>query len=204
MIIIGMLCMGQETHAQTFLDRLQTKKAYWGTVTVRQSEAIAALVDEGSEIVEREKSKVESKELEIGSDNPNTATGHVPPRTTNSGNVLNGITSTREEGSNEDSGEEYVPSKKIMVNSYKTDGYRVQAYAGGNTKKDKTTAESMGSKIKQLLPDQPVYVHFNSPRWICRVGNFRSYEEAHQIMVFLREQGFKQATIVKGKITVPY
>lgn len=184
-MIIGMLCMGHLTHAQTFLDRLQTKKAYWGTVTVRQSEAITALVDEGSKSVESGKLKVKGEE----SQTPNVGAG---------------LTTIREESDKEDLGEEYVPSKKVMANSYKTDGYRVQAYAGGNTKKDKTTAESTGSKIKQLLPDQPVYVHFNSPRWICRVGNFKSYEEAHQIMVFLREQGFKQATIVKGKITVQY
>lgn len=177
--------MGQTAHAQTFLERLQTKKAYWGTVTVRQSEAITALVDEGSRTVERGKLKVESEGVDEVK-------------------VEKGKGKVESERVDEDAVGEYVPTKKVMANSYKTDGYRVQAYAGGNTKKDKTTAESTGSKIKQLLPDQPVYVHFNSPRWICRVGNFRSYEEAHQIMVFLREQGFKQATIVKGKITVQY
>ena len=39
---------------------------------------------------------------------------------------------------------------------------------------------------------------------VCRVGNFRTYEEAHQMMVRLQNMGYKQATVVKGKITVAY
>ena len=50
----------------------------------------------------------------------------------------------------------------------------------------------------------PVYVHFYSPRWICRVGNYRTYEEAHQMLQNLRKLGYNQASIVKGKITVQY
>ena len=51
---------------------------------------------------------------------------------------------------------------------------------------------------------KPIYVHFYSPRWICRVGNFRTYEEAHAMLVEIREMGYKQASIVKGKISVQY
>jgi translation initiation factor 1 (eIF-1/SUI1) len=36
------------------------------------------------------------------------------------------------------------------------------------------------------------------------VGNYRTYEEAHQMLISLRKQCFTQATIVKGKITVQY
>ncbi len=45
---------------------------------------------------------------------------------------------------------------------------------------------------------------FYSPRWICRVGNFRSYEEASHILKQLKKLGFKEACIVSGKITVAY
>lgn len=51
-------------------------------------------------------------------------------------------------------------------------------------------------------PTQPVYVHFYSPRWICRVGNFRSYEEAARMLEQIRAMGYKSAIVVKGKITV--
>ena len=94
-------------------------------------------------------------------------------------------------------------TKKIM-RGYKVNGYRVQAFAGGNSRKDRQEAEQTGDKIKASYPNEPVYVHFYSPRWICRVGNYRTYEEAHQMLVSLRKLGFTQATIVKGKITVQY
>ncbi|MBS5614010.1 MAG: SPOR domain-containing protein, partial [Prevotella buccalis] len=51
---------------------------------------------------------------------------------------------------------------------------------------------------------EPVYVHFYSPRWICRVGNYRSYEEAAHILKQVKGLGYKQASIVRGKITVQY
>ncbi len=94
--------------------------------------------------------------------------------------------------------------KKMMRNSYKVTGYRIQAYSGGNTRADREKANRIGDEIKQKYPEQPVYVHFYSPRWICRVGNFRSYSEAAQILKGIKAMGYKQACIVKGKITVAY
>ncbi len=94
--------------------------------------------------------------------------------------------------------------KKIMRNSYKVTGYRIQAYSGGNTRADREKANRIGDDIKHKYPEQPVYVHFYSPRWICRVGNFRSYSEAAQVLKGIKAMGYKQACIVKGKITVAY
>jgi hypothetical protein len=91
-----------------------------------------------------------------------------------------------------------------MRNAVKVNGYRVQAFAGGNSRKDRIEAEQVGNTIKSHFADVPVYVHFYSPRWICRVGNYRTYEEAHQMLVQLRNLGYNQASIVKGKITVQY
>ena len=92
--------------------------------------------------------------------------------------------------------------KKIMRGSRKVTGYRVQAFAGGNTRADKMKAQQAGNAIKMRFPDQPIYVHFYSPRWICRVGNYRSLGEAEKMLRAVRKMGFKAATIVKGKITV--
>ena len=92
--------------------------------------------------------------------------------------------------------------RKVMVGGYKINGYRVQAYAGGNQRRDRQRAEQVGNTIKASFPDEPVYVHFYSPRWICRVGNYRTYEEAHQMLLNIRKLGISGASIVKGKITV--
>lgn len=92
--------------------------------------------------------------------------------------------------------------KKVMRGSRKVTGYRVQAFAGGNTRADKMKAQQAGNDIKMRFPDQPIYVHFYSPRWICRVGNYRSLGEAEKMLRAVRKMGYKAATIVKGKITV--
>lgn len=95
-------------------------------------------------------------------------------------------------------------SKKMMRNSYKITGYRIQAFSGGNSRADREKANRIGDAIKMKYPDQPVYVHFYSPRWICRVGNFRSYSEAVQLLRGIKAMGYSQACIVKGKINVAY
>lgn len=94
--------------------------------------------------------------------------------------------------------------KKMPRRSYKVNGYRVQVFAGGNSRNDKMKAQEAGNKVKMAYPELPVYVHFYSPRWICRVGNFRSYEEANIVLKRVRNMGYKQACIVSGKITVAY
>lgn len=110
-----------------------------------------------------------------------------------------------EKSSGED-GEMNIPTvdmrKKVMRGSRKVTGYRVQAFAGGNTRQDRQRAQQIGDAIKMKFPDQPVYVHFYSPRWICRVGNFRSYQEARRVLSQVKAMGYGAATIVSGKITV--
>ena len=94
------------------------------------------------------------------------------------------------------------PKKKVMLGSYKVTGYRVQAFAGGNQRKDRVKAEQTAANIKAHFPDEPVYTHFYSPRWICRVGNYRTYEEAQEMLNAIKKLGYTSAVIVKGKITV--
>jgi len=94
--------------------------------------------------------------------------------------------------------------KKVMKNGKKINGFRVQVFAGGNGRTDRLKAERTGEEMKTLFPNEPVYVHFYSPRWICRIGNYRTYEEAHDILRQVKQMGYPSAVIVKGKITVYY
>ena len=94
--------------------------------------------------------------------------------------------------------------KKVMKGGYKINGYRVQVFAGGNSRNDRIKAERIGNEIKALYPGVPVYVHFYSPRWICRMGNYRTYEEADEVLRSVKKMGYDSAIIVKGKITVQY
>ena len=92
--------------------------------------------------------------------------------------------------------------KKVMRGARNVIGYRVQAFAGGNTRADKHKAQQAGNAIKMRYPDQPIYVHFYSPRWICRVGNYKSIGEARRMLSAVKAMGYKAAVIVKGKISV--
>jgi hypothetical protein len=83
-------------------------------------------------------------------------------------------------------------------------GYRVQVYSGGNSRNAKREAESAASRVKSEFPELKVYTQFNPPRWLCRVGDFLSMEEADAMMRKLRKDGgFKEAVIVKEQVSIP-
>jgi hypothetical protein len=86
----------------------------------------------------------------------------------------------------------------------KVAGYRVQVYAGNNSRSARSEAQSVGSKVKEYFPDLKVYTTFSSPRWLCRVGDFRSIEEADAAMRQLKSTGvFKEVSIIKEQVNIP-
>ena len=172
--------------AQTFLDRLKKPTKDKAVVTVTQEAAIDKLVNGDNAA------------------NTTVTTKKTPSATTKKEPVEKPTSTNTTTSPASSTPEEPDMSKKVMKNSYKVTGYRVQAFAGGNTRSDRQKAENVGNAIKRRFPEQPIYVHFYSPRWICRVGNFRTYEEAHAMLLEIREMGYKQASIVKGKISVQY
>ena len=180
-------------NAQTFTRRIQQQKAGQGTITIHESTEIDQLVNE-------------SKIGPVATLSSTTKPVTTKPTTTTK--PSNATTSEASKVSNQTSQEETPEespvdnTKKIMTGGYKINGYRVQAFAGGNSRKDRQQAEAVGNQIKSSYPGVPVYVHFYSPRWICRVGNYRTYEEAHQMLLSLRKMGLSEAVVVKGKITV--
>lgn len=205
-IILILACHAATACAQTFTQRLQTKIKNQGTVTVHHDKAIDELVNgswhkansphrgsttTNNTVQTKTTAKAEQNDTPKEKTTVTNKTETKPAHTTvePDSNAEPDIADTR---------------KKVMVGAYKVNGYRVQAFAGGNSRRDRQEAERIGNEIKALFPSQPVYVHFYSPRWICRIGNFRTYEEAHQMLNDLRKLGYKQALIVKGKITVQY
>ena len=84
-------------------------------------------------------------------------------------------------------------------------GYRIQVYAGGNTRQSKSEAHQMGHLVRSYFSDVNVYTSFISPRWVCRVGDFKTREEAvEQLRKMRLTQQFGEASIVKSKIIVSY
>ena len=85
-------------------------------------------------------------------------------------------------------------------------GYRIQVYAGGNSRKSKSEAHYMGNLVRSNFGNEmAVYTSFISPRWVCRVGDFKTREEAvEQLRKMRATQQFSEASIVKSKIYVYY
>lgn len=194
------LCVGlpMAANAQTFLDRLQKSANGQGKITVHQSAAIDQLVNGTNQkpsvatpkqeratknAADKEPAKAAPDKSKHETSTPNTSSSATNSSTT----TLPSLEETRQK----------VPRK-----SYKTSGYRVQVFAGGNTRADRQKAERIGNSLKSNFPNEPIYVHFYSPRWICRMGNYRSYEAAHKMLQAVKELGYSQAIVVRGQVTI--
>ncbi|MBR1410942.1 MAG: SPOR domain-containing protein [Prevotella sp.] len=186
-------CLNVADAQSSFTQRLQQSKNGEGQITLTQDKAIEELVN-------------------------GPATAPVTPRTNNTQRQTEkkeSNTATNQEKKTEPKAvttehkdtiviDDPEDIQKKILKGVKVAGYRVQVFAGGNTRNDRIKAERIGSEIKGLFPGVPVYVHFYSPRWICRIGNYRTYEEAHAVLERVKNNGYQSAIIVKGKITVQY
>lgn len=88
----------------------------------------------------------------------------------------------------------------------KVNGYRIQVYSGGNSREAKREASNIGYRVQFLYPELSVYTRFVSPRWICRVGDFRTHEEAAEQLEEMRKvmgAQLKEATVVRCKVSIP-
>ena len=184
----------------SFTQRLQKSNQGEGHITVTQDKAIDELVNGPATTAATTTAPATPKNTQKQTEKKenNTATNTNQDRKTE---PKVQVVAERPDTVNIDSPEEI--QKKIMK-GVKVAGYRVQVFAGGNSRNDRIKAERIGSEIKGLFPEVPVYVHFYSPRWICRMGNYRTYEEAHEVLQRVKNNGYQSAIIVKGKITVQY
>ncbi|MBR1688076.1 MAG: SPOR domain-containing protein [Prevotella sp.] len=168
-------------NAQTFTQRVQQPAEGRGNVTIHQDAAIDELVNAPANAAAQQPQK---------------------PAERRSNTQQNGAQAQQQRAeSGSQAVQQQEASRPAARTGRKVGGYRVQVYAGGNTRKDRQRAESIGSALRAQFPGEAVYVHFYSPRWICRMGNYRTYEDAEQMLQNVRRLGYSQASIVKGKVT---
>lgn len=183
-----MLCFGMTATAQNILDDIRRDVPGQGKVTITQSPEIEALV--------RESAVEETTTTTTKTPAASKTESHSEGVKHNSASAsASSATSTDAEANN---------SKKIMRRSYKATGYRIQVYSGGNKRTDKDKCEQIAARLKASFPNMPIYVHFYSPSWKCRAGNFKSHEEASRVLKQVRNMGYTQACLVKGTISVAY
>lgn len=94
-----------------------------------------------------------------------------------------------------------VSSSGVQKPVQKVQGFRVQVFAGNNSQQARTEATQVAEKVRTLFPELEVYTQFVSPRWLCRVGDYLSIEEADAVMRQLKATGdFKELSIVRAVI----
>lgn len=97
-----------------------------------------------------------------------------------------------------------LSTEPAAQNVLKAKGYRVQVYAGNNSRVARNEATAVAEKVKEAFPKMPVYTYFQPPRWLCRVGDYKTMEEAYAAMLQLKNSGqFKEVAIVRENINIP-
>ena len=178
-VIFCLALVAITTNAQTFLDNLRKEEPRQGVVTVTEDAEIDSLVNgKGGPVVP----------------DPSTSVVQTHKREE--------VKKTPEEEEADNLEKMLDTRKKVMSNSYKTTGYRIQVFSGGSTRSDKQKAETTGAVMKSNFPNEPIYVHFYSPSWKCRMGNYKTQEEARSILALVKKLGYKDACIIKGTITL--
>ncbi|MBO4821707.1 MAG: SPOR domain-containing protein [Prevotella sp.] len=225
--LAALCCIAYFCVAQDFINHLQKKEQGSGTVSVKQSEDISNLVNGGKKEQKQEAKKAsERQENTMQRTESKPATGKQEQARQSTERRTERPTTREEERRDKERREkereqrELIRAqkiqeaeaqavtnpqggdKKLMSNSKRVTGYRVQVFAGGNTREDRAKASEVGEKLKAQIPGQPIYVHFYSPRWCCRCGNFLNQEEATKMMKKLNKLGYKSACVVKTTITV--
>lgn len=185
-----------QTMGQSFLHYLQAVESGKGLITIKQDPSLNYLIDNNTPVVVVDTlptitnvpivvAKTRRLKYDTLWSKPKMPEFSVHSRRV-TGDSLSAISS----------------SKKILTNTKKVTGYRVQLYAGGNTREDRQKAEAIGRKAKRLFPHEPIYTHFYSPRWVCRMGNYEDYGEAQAALKKARHAGITGACLIKGKISV--
>ena len=164
--------------AQTFTQRLQKQAAGQGTVTVHHDKDIDKLVNGAwveRDAIERKRREAEAKATEGLKPKASPAKKPTAPHEGDKGDDAERAAVAKVTEAGQGSAD---TRKKVMLNSRKVNGYRVQAFAGGNTRQDRLKAEQVGNEIKQRFPEEPVLssnqgvVVVHSSFFVCKENNF--------------------------------
>lgn len=97
-----------------------------------------------------------------------------------------------------------LSSARPATRRRKATGYRIQIYTGGNSRADRQAAEQSGRTCQKAFPELTAYTHFLSPRWVCRVGDFATQQEATEYARKIRDEKlFREVSIVKSTVWLP-
>ncbi|WP_315205112.1 SPOR domain-containing protein [Alloprevotella tannerae] len=173
--------------AQTFTDHARKQNNGGGRLTVVQDTELDNIVNnkrgkatQTTQTVKKAEAKP-AKKADVASDDVQKKNKASDKPTANTAIPATKPASTVRSSSSRQ-GNYYVARQRVA-----SQGYRIQIYTGGNSRNDKNEAQQMRVKCQQQFPELAAYVHFISPHWVCRVGDFNTRESAARYVSRLRK-----------------
>ena len=93
----------------------------------------------------------------------------------------------------------------ISEKSLQVEGYRVMVYSGNNSRAARDEANEWARFMRENFPGAEVYVVVESPIRSCQYGDFRTLEEAEDMVKKLKAtKKLKELSVRKTLINLPY
>ncbi len=172
--------------AQTFTERIQIIRAGQGVVTIHHDEAIDELVNGRHEATQPQRQG-----------NNNQQQRQQQP-------ISQGQNRQQDDPDRQDVRQQSDSIVTTPRRYRRVNGFKIQAFSGSDSRRDRQQAEHVRSELRTLFPGEEVTVHYNDPRWLCRMGNYATQAEAQEALAEVRRLGFPSATIVRARVKVPY
>lgn len=186
--------LGCNVSAQSkFIDHVKSQKTGEGKVIINQSPLIDDVVNNIPKPAKKAETPTPPKAK------PNEDKKHEQGEKPSETKPKDSPTRNHAEGNNE-----HTPDYARISGTrqrYKATGYRIQIFTGSNSHSDKMKAYSIGENCQRRFPMLSVYPRFINPRWVCRVGDFRTHEDAQEYAKKIRAARItKEVRIVRCEV----
>lgn len=185
---------------KTFTQKVMDRKAGEGKVVIHTDAKIDSIINntkpEKAKATHHEEARTAHSEKEHSEKVRESKTGHKENSNSEAENRRH-----ERAGDEENATHRHPYESRARV---RQTGYRIQIYTGGNSHQDKNKAYNIGAKCRRAFPELSSYPRFMSPRWICRVGDFRTREEALKYVGKIRARGIsREAHVVRCEVLLP-
>lgn len=193
LILLAVFAITLSAMAQTpFTQHVRTQRAGEGKVRIIQDSIIEKVVNQPMTGKTAKPGKTTGK-------TDKTTTKPKDDTATHPDNAAAKHDNTEHENADNNETNKHVGSAKTTTMT----AYRIQIFSGSNSHQDKQKAYDLAAKCKEKFPELSVYTKFVSPRWVCRVGDFKNLADAQNYASKIRAAHFtREVRIVKTTIRV--
>ena len=193
LILLAVFAITLSAMAQTpFTQHVRTQRAGEGKVRIIQDSIIEKVVNQPMTGKTAKPGKTKGK-------TDKTTTKPKDDTATHHDNAAAKHDHTEHENADDNETNKHVGSAKTTTMT----AYRIQIFSGSNSHQDKQKAYDLAAKCKEKFPELSVYTKFVSPRWVCRVGDFKNLADAQNYASKIRAAHFtREVRIVKTTIRV--